>query len=365
MKSSDTKGSENALAPLFTIGVTTYKRRELLKQALLSISGQTFTDFEVIVGNDDTEETLSSQVLGLEDPRIRFVNHSQNLGELGNMNTLLRLARGRYFTWIADDDLYAPNFLQAVEAVLGKSDFPLCVYTSYTFGSTIPEEVKVEREYLVPGNEFLNLYLAGALKAIGTMGIFDREYLKSVGGLEDLTGGSIALYTEYLQIVRSGLLDRVAYIDAPLIIFRGHEGSWGTTCPTHADMDLFKLAGKNLFRRSLEVFRQPKLIADFDQNLTRLLRRFTWEFIYIARAKPSSFSNRELLGYLIFARKYVSSLRGSALYWRAIKCLGRLDAEILWPIYRGKLTALVPSGLRKLASVMRARFRRIGSPIPR
>ena len=38
--------------PFFSIGVTTYNRKELLKQTLISIINQTFTDFEVIVGND-------------------------------------------------------------------------------------------------------------------------------------------------------------------------------------------------------------------------------------------------------------------------------------------------------------------------
>ena len=42
--------------PFFTIGVTTYKRRELLSQTLTSLRNQTFRDFEVIIGNDDTSE---------------------------------------------------------------------------------------------------------------------------------------------------------------------------------------------------------------------------------------------------------------------------------------------------------------------
>src|SRR3972149_1596543 len=117
--------------PFFSIGVTTYNRKELLKQTLISIINQTFTDFEVIVGNDYIGEVLDADVLGIEDPRIRFINHECNLGELNNMNALLAAAKGKYFTWQFDDDLYAPDFLKAVHAAIMKFDFPHCVYTSY------------------------------------------------------------------------------------------------------------------------------------------------------------------------------------------------------------------------------------------
>ena len=110
--------------PLFSIGVTTYDRVELLIETLSSITAQTFTDFEVIVGNDNPERTLTAEALGVDDQRIRFVNHASNLGELNNMNTLLDISRGRYFTWLADDDLYAPTFLAAVAEALEKCHYP-------------------------------------------------------------------------------------------------------------------------------------------------------------------------------------------------------------------------------------------------
>lgn len=306
--------------------MTIYKRRELLNETLASIVGQTFSDFEVIVGNDYPEQPLTPQLIDVKDPRIRIVNHEQNLGEVGNMNALLRLARGRYFTWIADDDLYSPKFLQEVQATLRKFDFPVCVYTSFIVGSTIPDVNSAEGVPL-RGPEFLRLYLAGAVKAIGTMGVFDRTYLNEIGGLEDLTGGSAALYTEYLQIMRSGLLERIAYIDSPLIIYRAHQGSWGCT---NVDVELFKQAGEILSRKSIEVLRRPELIKNFDQNLTWFLKKLMVEFIGIAKAnRTQPFNAPQLLKYLFFSRRYISSLQGSSLYWRAVRCLARVHAIIL------------------------------------
>jgi glycosyltransferase involved in cell wall biosynthesis len=352
---SDHKETSTA-APLFSFGVTTYDRVELLVQTLASILGQTFSDFEVIVGNDNPDRILSGEILGIHDSRVRFVNHSHNLGELGNMNALLGLARGRYFTWIADDDLYAPNFLQAVHSALNKFDFPPCVYTSYVLGSAIPEVTNEGEQRLYRGREFLRLYLAGALKAIGTMGMFDREYLLQMGGLEDLAGVRVALYSEYLHLIKTGLLEKIAYVDTPFVIYRDHRGSWGCSL---SDKDLFKHAGENLSRRSMEIFRRPELVQDFNHNITRYLQRFMSEFIEVTRARhPESLNDREVLEYLIFSRRYVSSLKWSALYWRAILCLVKIDAKILWPICKRQLISHAPSRVRKIASFMRARFRR-------
>src|SRR5260370_24960970 len=163
------------------------------------------------------------------------------------------------------------------------------------------------------------------------MGMFSREYLEKTGGLEDLSGGPIAVHTEYLHLIKTGLLEKIAYIDAPLVIYRVHKGSSGWSRSLQADLEFAKHAGENLFRRSIEFLRGSELIELFDQNLTRLLQRIMVEFIDMAKSKPAhSFNCRQLLKYLIFSRRYVSSLKGSPLYWRAIKCLGKVEAGIFW-----------------------------------
>src|SRR5436190_11907557 len=149
--------------PLFSIGVTTYNRVELLIETLNSIISQTFADFEVIVANDNPNRTVTAESLGLHDPRIRFVNNPTNLGELRNMNSLLELSRGRYFTWIADDDLYAPDFFQRSYEALQKFDYPRCVFTSFNLmhGDRVDDEAGIHsgETRLYNGREFLRSYL--------------------------------------------------------------------------------------------------------------------------------------------------------------------------------------------------------------
>ncbi|MEW6325090.1 MAG: glycosyltransferase family 2 protein [Nitrospirota bacterium] len=341
---------------MFSIGITTYDRRELLKATLRSVLSQTYGDFEVIVGNDYLDETLSAERLGINDSRIRFINHPRNLGELANMNALLGLSRGRYFTWQFDDDLYAPNFLEAIDAALHAFRFPACVFTSYDIVRENPIARPVAyagREMLYTGRRFLSLYLSGRLKAMGCTGVYESAYLKRVGGVERLSDGPFALHSEYLLLIRAGLLEQIGYIDAPLVIFHRHEESWG-----HANRDagLYKQAGRNLVRESVKLFARPPLRDDFHRNLPPMLELSLSALIGKLAARDGRLSGREAMAYVFSLKEGFDSLKGSPLYWIARLRLGQAAAWLAWSVVKVKFRFGAPAGLVKMARAIRARF---------
>jgi glycosyltransferase involved in cell wall biosynthesis len=255
--------------PFFTIGVTTYNRRDLLRQALNSILAQTFDDFEVIVGNDYQAEILSGENLGISDPRIRFVNHSHNLQEVGNMNALLAMASGRYFTWLADDDLYEPDFLRTGHDLLVGNGFSPVCFSSYRVvqGTAAPSPEAAARNsvWVLTGREFLNRYFAGRLPIISIYGLFDTAKLRSVvGGVEELCDSAVGLYGEYIFLVRCALFEPIIYSNAPLVLYRKHDEAWGCT---NLELDKYRGAGPELVRRCGEVLRHPSLAGDLSKHL--------------------------------------------------------------------------------------------------
>jgi len=344
------------VAPFFTIAVTTFDRWELLKQALSSVLSQTFSDFEVVIGNDNPERRLTSEFLEVNDSRVRIVNHEQNLGELGNMNELVRLSRGRYFTWLADDDLLAPGFLEAIRDALTRFDFPPCVFTSFTLGDHVtvsasrgPADVRI-----FSGGEFLRQYWSNELHAIGTMGMFAKDYLERTGGLEDVSGGKVALHTEYLHLVKLGLLPEIVYINEPLVIYRVHEGSWGCS---NDNFEEYKRSGANLARLSTRYLTRPELVADFDENLTQLLKWLMGEFVAVAR-RVRGFHFHNMAGYFVWSRIYISTLKGSGLYGRAVRCLMRAQAWLFSSLCKQQFLAWAPASLIKVAYSTRALLQR-------
>ena len=334
--------------PFFSIGVTTYNKPDLLKQTLTSITSQTFSDFEVIVGNDYIQKNISGDLLGIEDSRIRFVNHSKNLGEIGNMNSLLEMGNGRYFTWLADDDLYNPNFLKKLHIALVKFNYPLCAFSSYKVirGTSFSSEVNLSgQEQLLSGREFLRMCLKGKLKTIGCYGVFDTRHIRSIGGIERLSDSPFALYSEYLLLVRAGLLRYVVYVNIPLVLYREHEASWGNT---NTDVAQYKQAGRNLVRECIKVFMMPELSVDFYKNLLSILKLTLHVFVCKLAARDGRIDRRETIMHLLSLKEQFNSLEGSFLYWASLVSLVHASLWLTWPVAKLTFKLKVPFRFVKL-----------------
>jgi glycosyltransferase involved in cell wall biosynthesis len=107
-------------APAVTIGVPVYNSEKFLPETLRSIIAQTFSNFEVVISdNASTDGTQAlCEAFARDDARVRYVRHPRNIGLPRNYNSLVGLARGRYFKWSSSNDLIQPRFLEACVPVL-------------------------------------------------------------------------------------------------------------------------------------------------------------------------------------------------------------------------------------------------------
>lgn len=112
--------SDSGLAPKISIGVPVYNGAELLRDALDSILGQDFTDFEVIISdNASTDATAEiAREFAAADPRVRYIRQPVNFGVLRNFEFVLDQAIGDYFMWAAVDDTRSSDFLRINHAFL-------------------------------------------------------------------------------------------------------------------------------------------------------------------------------------------------------------------------------------------------------
>ena len=100
--------------PLVSIGVPVYNGERFLDQALDALLSQTFTDFEIVIcdnaSGDATQEICERYAA--THPRVSYFRHATNLGAAHNYNSTFHRAAGRYFKWLAHDDLIADRFLE-------------------------------------------------------------------------------------------------------------------------------------------------------------------------------------------------------------------------------------------------------------
>jgi glycosyltransferase involved in cell wall biosynthesis len=107
---------------MLSVGLFVYNGEPFLKDALDSLLGQTFRDFELIISDnastDHTQEICEQYAKG--DRRIRYYRNEKNMGAGWNIRRVFDLGRGKYFKWAACDDLCAPEFFERGLAALEK-----------------------------------------------------------------------------------------------------------------------------------------------------------------------------------------------------------------------------------------------------
>lgn len=106
--------------PLVSIGMPVYNGERLIGQALESLLGQDYKNFELIISDnastDQTPEVCKKYMS--KDGRIRYYRNERNLGIVKNFNRVFNLSEGKYFMWAGDHDMWHPNFVSRLVSIL-------------------------------------------------------------------------------------------------------------------------------------------------------------------------------------------------------------------------------------------------------
>ena len=120
--------TSSAAIPTVTIGMPVFNGARYLEAAVSSALDQDYPDLEVVIAdNGSSDQTVEiARSFAERDPRVRVYQHSENLGAARNYNFVVDEARGRYFRWLAHDDLCGPGLVrQAVELLDSRPDLSL------------------------------------------------------------------------------------------------------------------------------------------------------------------------------------------------------------------------------------------------
>ena len=198
--------------PLVSIVLPTYKRAHVLKSAIQSVLNQTYTNWELIVVDDNSPDATREVVASFSDPRIRYVRNEPNLKLPRALNKGFSLARGEYLTWTSDDNLYAETAIQRMVETLqgGNCDFIYADY--YLFADVdatgrpldihhdkLPNKVQLEK-----GNH------------IGACFMYTRGVYAAVGEYDP----ELFLVEDYDYFMRIAKRFRLCHIPEPLYYFR-------------------------------------------------------------------------------------------------------------------------------------------------
>ena len=122
-----------SLPPRVTVAMPVRNGESHLAAAVRSLLAQTFENLELLVSDnastDGTADILAE--FAAADARVSVVRRSSAVPAATNFNSLLRSARGHYFMWAADDDLWEPHFIERLAALLDVDETAALAFSAF------------------------------------------------------------------------------------------------------------------------------------------------------------------------------------------------------------------------------------------
>lgn len=204
-----------------TICVPAYRAARFLPQTLSSLAAQTERDFIVHVAIEpiDADLTLDACRAYTTDPRFRFKVNPAVLGWDGNIRELLRSIETPYFAILPHDDLWHPEYLATLHAVLSsRPDATVAYADMFIFGKQ-----SGVRGFKLPdadlGERLLAFFLGGAegppWRGLSRASVLDRSFpgnefsgfaIEAEWALHLITRG-VALHVERPLYLKRGRID--------------------------------------------------------------------------------------------------------------------------------------------------------------
>lgn len=208
----------NNLSPKVSVVIPTCDRPKLLKRAIDSVLGQTFSDFELIVVDDGIKEKAEAWIKTLSDPRVHYLV-SGGRGGSAARNMGIKSAKGTYVAFLDDDDIWVPDKLEKQVTLLGS----LPSNVGFCFGA-VKRDLGNGREEITSVPEGVGDYFGRALtRFAGILTItlvVKKEVFDKVGGFDE----SLPSHQEAELMIRIAEKYKGIGINEPLAVVRETPG---------------------------------------------------------------------------------------------------------------------------------------------
>jgi glycosyltransferase involved in cell wall biosynthesis len=205
-------------APRVSVVIATCNRAALVIQAIESVLGQSYHDFEIVVCDDGSTDDTAAQVARFGPPvGYLALPHTGCPGAARNRG--IDAARGEWVAFLDDDDLWEADKLARQIELLDRSPGLDLVYTDRRVRSLDASLSPTIETPAGPG-DLLELILNRQMPCICTV-LVRRETLRRAGGFDEEldTGEDLDL------MLRLAPRARVAGVPQPLVIVRRQPGS--------------------------------------------------------------------------------------------------------------------------------------------
>ncbi len=202
--------------PKVSVIIPAYNAMRYLPKTLDSVLQQTFADFEVLIINDGSSDTIIEWGAKIADTRVQLITQS-NQGVSAARNTGIALAQGEYIAFLDADDLWESTHLEKQASYL--DNYPT-IGVVYTWTQLIDEcDRATGRIFASHANGMIwQELLEKDVISTGSSAMVRRCCLDSVGGFD-----TELAHAEDLELwLRIAQRYQIGVIKEPLTMYRQH-----------------------------------------------------------------------------------------------------------------------------------------------
>jgi glycosyltransferase involved in cell wall biosynthesis len=279
------------------IFIATYNRPSFVVNCIKSVLAQSFTNFELTVSDNSTDNKTTEVVSNFKDDRLTYIKREPTLSGNDHLNTILNEITGDYFMIFHDDDLMHYNMLEVLYNTLVKNEHAIAVGSNafFTINGKKTKDVifKNSKNNLILKNnlEIVKQYLIRH----GIVPFPSYLYKKDVSQKFRLDERNGANFCDMAFIMEIATLGHVIFLSEPLMDYYIH------TENDHVP---------DFFSNNMKIINFIRKTTDMNKN-NNLIKKFRIKSIYmelkqgILCGRISLFSKRYLtLLFIIFRSSF-------------------------------------------------------------
>lgn len=206
--------------PLVSIVVPTFNHASFLRDAIDSISAQTYPHWEAIIVNNFSTDNTIDIVNGFSHDRIRLINFQNDGVIAASRNHGINHATGEFVAFLDSDDVWYPGKLEACVLALQEGNDLVCHGELWVSEVTRPRKVLYGPRSRATYDQLL--FRGNCISTSAT--VVRRSILDSVNGFSERTDFVTAEdYDLWLRIAR--VTQRIDFIPEVFGEFRRHGGN--------------------------------------------------------------------------------------------------------------------------------------------
>ena len=132
--------------PTVSVIIPVYNVEQYLRKCLDSVINQTFKDIEIIIVNDCSPDNSLQMIKEYQtkEERIVLIDLKQNVGLGFARNEGMKIAKGKYITFVDSDDWIASNYIEVLYNNIEKNNLDVVSASSHFYDNSLKKLINRE-----------------------------------------------------------------------------------------------------------------------------------------------------------------------------------------------------------------------------